>query len=213
MTFYQNLSDLQSMLLDAFAKGITTVCSTAESNELGPSVYPAGWPNCTTSISACNRHFAPNEYTDQSAKYFLPAERVSVDSLSYLGGDETVSGSSVATAMAAGLASLTLSCRNWARKANGYPRSAGVQRREVIERVFDAMMKPHSGKSLYPTKVFDEKDALKHYASILDSKESKPEKVDENIWREWVRKRFGPSMIYDIEEGGKDTGTGAPSHE
>lgn len=202
MTFYESHPSLHELLHTAFSKGVTVMCSTADAGQLGPSVYPASWTDRTISVSACNQHFMPTGLTDRRADYFLPGESVSATSLSYAKADKTVSGSSVATAMASGLASLILSCRNYARLDRRTARSVGVQRAEVVKKVFDSMLKAGTGKSVVPDRVFNEEEAIRAMAQERGIQQAGDQalRADDLTWRKWVGEHFAPLMAYDVRE-------------
>jgi Subtilase family len=202
MTFYESHSGLHQLLKKAFDDGVTVICSTADVGQLGPRVYPASWTDRTIPISACNRHFTPTELTDHGATYFLPGEHVSATSLSYVEAEKTVSGSSVATAMASGLASLILSCRNYSRLAGGHTRSIGWQRRKVVQNVFEKMLEIQTGKSVVPDRVFNEKEAVAEMAQENGAhrEDSQLRRADDSTWRKWVREHFGHLMVHDVRE-------------
>lgn len=202
MTFYENNEDLHKLLGTAFENGVVVICSTADAGQLGPSVYPASWVDRTISVSASNRHFTPTDFTDHRATYFLPGEHVSATSLSYVEAEKTVSGSSVATAMASGLASLILSCRNYSRLADGLTRSTGVQRIQAVKNVFKKMLEEQTGKSVVPDRVFNEEEAVKAMAQDHGPRheDSQPRRADDAIWRKWIREHFGHLMVYDVRE-------------
>jgi hypothetical protein len=199
MTSLVDDADLKEKLRQAHDLGISVFCSTAEAAHSGPSVYPAAWSEYTTAVSACNRHFAADHYTDSSAKYYLPGERISADPLSYEDSEGIVSGSSVATAMAAGVASLILSCRNWARIQKEYPISKGKYRREAITSMFDNhMTKENTGKSVVPSHVFNVAAALKYNNELPESSRNRlrRDRVDERQWTLWIKARFGPDGMF-----------------
>jgi hypothetical protein len=197
MTFYESHPQLQALLLTAFENGVTVMCSTADAGQQGPRVYPAGWTDRIISISACNRHFTPAEYTDHRATYFLPGEHVSAASLSYAEAERTISGSSVATAMASGLASLILSCRNYARLESGHARPTGGHRRETIQNVLERMLETRSGKSVMPDRVFNEENALAAAAQGNETPldDGQRRRADDSTWRIWIKEYFGPLMM------------------
>jgi hypothetical protein len=71
--------------------------------------YPADCDN-VISIAACNREGKEWTYTED-ANYWVEGQEISTNRLSYITSEEVISGSSISTALAAGLASALLCCR------------------------------------------------------------------------------------------------------
>ena len=71
--------------------------------------YPADFDN-VISIAACNREGKEWTYTED-ANYWVEGQEISTDRLSYIDSEDVISGSSISTALAAGLASALLCCR------------------------------------------------------------------------------------------------------
>lgn len=97
-----------------------------------------------------------------------------VVSLSYSDSpkDQTT-GSSVATALAAGAASLALSCRNYASPNSVLPN------RTTITRVFDTMLQDKGEKYVQPQTVFKEAKVEGEMRWTMLQ------------WREWLDHKFG----------------------
>lgn len=178
------------------------MCSTADAGQQGPRVYPAAWIDRTISISVCNRHFTASDLTDLRATYFLPGENVFATALSYAEADDTVSGSSVATAMASGLSSLILSCRNYSRLADGKARTTDKQRKQLIIQVLNLMLREQTGKSVMPERFFNEDQAK--IAVRQDNPQAEdgeqPQRADDTTWRKWIQMYFGQLIVSTAAE-------------
>lgn len=155
---------------------IVFFCSTEDVGASGHAVYPAFWPEWTLAISGTDSGGKEVKYTDRNARYFFPGENIHTKGLSYRSPSESVSGSSVATAIASGVASLILSCGKWANK--------GVsKRRRFVSKVFDAM-RAANDKYVYPGRLF----SYTH--------DSTKGKWGEYQWTKFIEDRFGPNGPY-----------------
>jgi len=105
----KNNRDLERAVLAAKGEGIVIICSTADRGNNQPKVYPAdcGEDKDTIKIAACDEMGYPAQYASGAAHYYFQGENIVTD---ILNSTSTVSGSSVATALAAGVASLILAC-------------------------------------------------------------------------------------------------------
>jgi hypothetical protein len=163
------------------AKNAVLICSTADDGNNNPDNWPAKFEDRTLPIASCNYHGIPAPYsTVNGAKYFLHGENmvplVAQESKSQRG----VSGSSVATAVASGLASLVLSCH---QIANGGTSSENVIEEgnlAIVQRYFKEMTKSESNSQ----------------TSDPSSRYVKPwalfpkEKVSSANAREWIEEAF-----------------------
>jgi hypothetical protein len=136
---------------DDEGKGPVIFCATDDVGNTGGDVYPAYLPQ-TISISACNRGGKESITTDSKADYYFQGHQIHTDCLSY--GEhltDNPSGSSVATAIAAGVASLILSCMSLALRGE----ESGKTRKEVVKAVFQDMLdQSESQKYVSPGKFF-----------------------------------------------------------
>lgn len=94
----------------------------------------------------------PTESTETNAHYFFQGENVSIPAEpSYLESQKHASGSSVATALAAGVASLVLSCRRLVNKKQN------MDRIQMVTNVFQAMTAGDKDRYVKPWEVFNDK--------------------------------------------------------
>jgi Subtilase family len=168
-------------LQNAHALGITFLCSTEDKGRQPTLAYPAAYHTQETiSISACNNVHTLLPQSDDRALYYFPGENVQATSLSYSDFPKVeVTGSSVATALAAGVASLVLSCRNFANPNSTQSRKA------IVKKVFEDMMQEKGEKYVQPCVVFSE-----------DSNATGAQRWTENNWIMWLENRFGPLGQY-----------------
>ncbi|KUJ11640.1 uncharacterized protein LY89DRAFT_228881 [Mollisia scopiformis] len=89
--------------------GIFMVCSTADEGGNKPNCWPAQCPE-TVGIAACDEMGVLTHYSNTEAQFYFQGERIVYDSVQGSDTREEISGSSVATAIAAGVASLVLAC-------------------------------------------------------------------------------------------------------
>nr|RBQ93967.1 hypothetical protein FVER53263_20721 [Fusarium verticillioides] len=147
---------------DADAKGTAIICSTADRGHIQQVVWPA-WYNKNKQLSnifptaPCNDFGRIAEYgTEKTSDYLLPGVDIDASgpgsSLS-----DPVSGSSVATAMASGIASVIVGCCRLSTQlaANQRPKHCI---RTVFERMCALDVVNDSGpRRLVPTRVFPER--------------------------------------------------------
>jgi hypothetical protein len=174
MTLRERYEGIYTALRAAYEAGIAFICSTEDHGSQNPLAYPAAHTEETISISACDNLGNLLHSSDTRAKYYFQGENVHVASLSYADSpkDETT-GSSVATAMAAGTASLALSCRNFASPHSPLPN------RTTITRVFDTMLQDKGEKYVQPRTVFGEAKVEGEMRWTMTQ------------WREWLDHKFG----------------------
>ena len=111
---YQSTNTLQKAIEDAFNDNIVLIASTHDEGSNANVAYPAGYARHTIAIAATNEWGSTLSYTPSEKNYNFRLKGVEVfaGAVPYLASEERVSGSSVATAIAAGLASLILSCHH-----------------------------------------------------------------------------------------------------
>jgi hypothetical protein len=101
--------DLEAAIRKAAFQGIAMVSSTADDGDNKPEVWPAKYEG-PMGIAACDQHGLRTHYATSDAEFYFQGERIIYESLQGSEFREEISGSSVATAIAAGVASLYLSC-------------------------------------------------------------------------------------------------------
>ncbi|KAH6705319.1 peptidase S8/S53 domain-containing protein [Leptodontidium sp. MPI-SDFR-AT-0119] len=145
MSYRNEHEGIYKALQKVHTLGIVFLCSTEDRGRQTTLAYPASHTQETISIAACNEVMTLLPQSDDRAFYYFQGENVRATSLSY--SDFTnveVTGSSVATALAAGVASLILSCRNFANP------TSTMLRKAMVKRVFDDMVQEKGGKSRKP---------------------------------------------------------------
>lgn len=165
------------------ALSAVVICSTADEGNNNPEIFPAKYP-ATVSIAPCNHQGKPTSWsTVKGAKWLLQGENMApsnTTSSSYISSQEAVSGSSVATAVASGLASLILACH---RLANGKEAS---HKSGIVESCFREMTgtiestEDPSTKYIKPWLLFPQ------------------EKKGAEVTRGWIERKFE-----EKEEGGR----------
>ncbi|KAL6817437.1 peptidase S8/S53 domain-containing protein [Trichoderma camerunense] len=125
----------------AAAHGIVLLCSTHDEGLGVSTTYPASFHN-TITITACDDYgkvLRPGPSSDTgSFQYKVQGQSVAAGVIPFLDSDDYISGSSVATAITAGLSSLILSCDRIAKydpknetsqrtQSDDSPKSAGLQ--------------------------------------------------------------------------------------
>jgi subtilisin family serine protease len=135
----------------AEAAGILIICSTADQGYTRQDVWPAKYSKtnsnefrCIFPIAACNAHGKLTEYSSEiDAHYTFRGEDVIASSAkgAFMEMQSSVSGSSVATAMATGVASLVLACHRILKLAPFEHRKKGLSSipSVIIRNVFAKM--------------------------------------------------------------------------
>lgn len=140
-TMLETTPALKQSIKDANQEDIVMFCSSHDEGSNVPESWPADAPE-TKTVVACDeygtlfREIEPKKYD-----YRIPGVNVPAGTVPFLESNTHITGSSVATATAAGLGSLMLSC---ARLSNQAERS---QRITIINSYFKAMLS--SDKSQY----------------------------------------------------------------
>jgi hypothetical protein len=135
--------DLQRAIVEA-SKKIVIFCSTADQDYGPPIQFPASYGE-TLSIAARDNAPATETFSpDGTATYVFEGKDVMVDPIEYISQHDNsphrISGSSVATAIAAGVGSLVLACDHY---VNGnslhYDMGEPISRRSIVTAMFEKM--------------------------------------------------------------------------
>lgn len=127
--------------------GIIVFASTADQGNSEDPYYPA-YSNGVIPIACCDEGGEPSQGSDErKAMYLVHGTGFSTPSVDYLQGSTEVKGSSVSTAIAAGVASLVLGCHQLLR-------GDVEDRRDLIERSFRQMTGGQGRKWLRPDQFF-----------------------------------------------------------
>lgn len=126
----EDFEPMEIQVQAAAGKGIVQLCSTHDEGSNVEKAYPASYSQ-TITIAACNEFGGlPHRTPPKGFQYRVRGTDISTGAVPFLNSDENISGSSVATAIAAGLTSLILSCH---RLANPGLQENDVWRKRVIE--------------------------------------------------------------------------------
>lgn len=114
----EGTDELRRACNDAAERGIVLLCSTNDEGRAVSTTYPASYSS-TITITACDDYgnvLRPGPLNDTgSFQYKVQGLSVAAGIVPFLDSDDRISGSSVATAITAGLSSLILSCDRIAR--------------------------------------------------------------------------------------------------
>ena len=125
--------DLKNSLRKAYAERIVMFCSSHDEGARQLDSWPASAPE-TLTIVACDEYGSPLREVDKDKyEYMLHGQQVAAGTVPFLDSADRISGSSVATATAAGLGSLMLSCA----RASG--QAEGKEKASIIRAYFKAM--------------------------------------------------------------------------
>ena len=151
-------TELESMIEKAFRQDILLFCSTADTERRRKDALPACYKPATLGIASRERGLGAEDWTsDGNADYHFLGKDFATDDIHYI-PDTTckVSGSSVSTALAAGVASLVLAC-------DRYANAETPSRRTVIHRIFEKMKGEDKTRNkyvqpanLFPNSLMDE---------------------------------------------------------
>jgi Subtilase family len=150
-------------LQEAIRKAVRThkilvFCSTADiGSQFHPDVYPANYED-VIAVSASNRFGWARLESCRDVHIMLGGEKIKAHGPKYMQlPDNRISGSSVATALAAGLASL---CLFLARMANPNGDGQHFKNRIAMLHVFRLMQESKDNRVIVPAKLFDDEFKL-----------------------------------------------------
>ncbi|KAL8399862.1 hypothetical protein RB594_000326 [Gaeumannomyces avenae] len=118
-------SDLEDELREATKQGIVMTCSAHDEGSRISKAYPADLKSDLLSLlvlAACDeygkllRDLSPNKYD-----YMIRGQNIAAGVIDFLKSEDVITGSSVSTALAAGLCSLILTCDRLAHPGKRYP--------------------------------------------------------------------------------------------
>ncbi|KAL7961290.1 hypothetical protein V8C34DRAFT_274322 [Trichoderma compactum] len=135
---------LKDVCIEAAYRGILLICSADDEGLNVTEAYPIDYPE-TIGIVACDEYGQVTRAMEKSTyDYAIQGQGVAAGMVPFLESDDCISGSSVATAIAAGLCSLTLACSQIAR--NRFPGASGiggqgqVTKKKIIKHYFSKML-------------------------------------------------------------------------
>jgi hypothetical protein len=133
--------EIEEAIKAAIANDIAVFCSTADEGNNVDSSFPADYyEKGVFAITACDTKGKPlNISKEKGYQYQLLGKDVLVGAVPFLKSQEVVMGSSVATAIAAGLGSLILSCRRLTLGPAEGGQEKSLSRRDEIMKRFKFM--------------------------------------------------------------------------
>lgn len=150
---------LRNAIDNAYSKSIIVIGSTADEGKDGGDIYPAGWPVVLT-VSALDAAGRRRGVSQKTVDLLVLGEDVPANGPNYITAKskENVSGSSVATALASGIASLLLVCT---RLANMNPEHwMYFRQRKVLLSLFKLMH--NNDNHIKPSLLFRDGFKIKH---------------------------------------------------
>jgi hypothetical protein len=147
---------LKEAIQEAKENNILMFCATADhGSQSRPDIYPASYEEVIV-VSASNALGMPRLESQHDVHMMLDGDKVKAHGPSFMKQcqDAEVSGSSVATALAAGIASL---CLLLARMANRGEDAEKFKDRLMMLRLFRLMQASKSNRVIVPSQLFDDK--------------------------------------------------------
>lgn len=161
---------LRTAIAEAAQDGILMLASTHDEGLNQHKAYPANYPE-PFCITACDEYGTLPQNPPAKYDYRLHGTNIPAGVIPFLVSDDRISGSSVATAIAAGLSSLTISCDRLCSPGKVYSPKT-IMRKDLIERRFNFMV------SSNPTSPDDEKYVILEKFADFSSKTKDGERVD-----------------------------------
>ena len=131
---FSNHEDLYDAVFAASKKKIVIICSTADRGNNQQKVYPAEFVaerkiDCLIPIAGCDKYGKLTDWsTETKAKYHFLGKDVTASSKGVVSSSsKEIFGSSAATAIAAGMASLVLACSLLVSKEEKYTRKQQIE--------------------------------------------------------------------------------------
>ena len=158
---FNSHQDLYDAVSAADQKNILIICSTADRGNNQQKVYPAQYwmkmkMDCLIPIAGCDQYGKLTDWsTETEAKYHFLGKNVMARSAGLMtSSTKEISGSSVATAIAAGTASLVLACSLLALEEEKYSRKTRIAM--FFERMQTEENRRHDLKYVEPAIIFGE---------------------------------------------------------
>jgi Subtilase family len=163
------LGELKAALKRAKKADVVLICSTHDEGNKALEALPAQHPD-TIAIACCDENNKLiQEGSTYDPQYLVRGTGFSTDAISYIDSESSIRGSSVATAIAAGIASLTLACHH-------FTVGKVEERTSIVKAAFDRMAMPSPDrqdlKSVQPHTLFPQR--------VMEMEDGK----------EWIREHF-----------------------
>lgn len=195
-TDHKGAEKFKAAIHKATQQGVLVICATADvgAHDSGET-WPANFAN-VISISASNEYGLPMPWSVRDVDAMLIGDQIKTSGPGYmsLGEDARESGSSIATAIAAGLASL---CLFLARMANDDNKGERFKDRHVMLALFRMMQVNDADKVIEPSRVFNR--GFKPPVGYQGGRKPPPMGLDVFRWRHWQNlnsaDRIGPITV------------------
>lgn len=157
-------NELKSAIDDAEAAHIVIICSTSdEGRNVEPeAALPAGFRSKVISVSATDDYGEPLQSSQRYGyDYCLRGHNITLGNFDFLQPPPTVSGSSISTATAAGLASLVIALSRaayWLKNNQSWPEDSDVAaswRKDAVVAKFNGMQSDGVSKYVRPDKLLE----------------------------------------------------------
>ncbi|KAH0563333.1 hypothetical protein GP486_002095 [Trichoglossum hirsutum] len=154
LVFHKASEDLATAIREAASKHILIICSRADLGAIAKDTFPADYKDQVISISATTRNLKPRADAEARASFLMVGEDILADGPKYIGAglSDRISGSSVATALVAGIASLILTHDRYANPEDNTRRV--YHRRSEMAKFFERHMVPGGKNVLQPSHIF-----------------------------------------------------------
>lgn len=153
---------VKAVCAEAAYRGVLLICSAPDEGLNVTEAYPIDYPE-TIGIISCDEYGQVTRAMEKSTyDYAIQGQGVAAGMVPFLESDDLISGSSVATAIAAGLCSLTLACSQIARnrfsETNGIEKQNQITKKKIIKHYFSKMLA--DGKRYISLEKFAEIDKI-----------------------------------------------------
>lgn len=152
--FFKDMNEFRTVIQEAIAANIVVIASAAGEGYRQIEAYPANYPEVLKIASTDYRGRETAESLKDAASFMFPGENI-VAKTTFLGSTnptDEVSGTSVATAIASGIASLILACHRLSLSKQLDDKAwqeHTVLKRKLVNNVFTKMV-DNSGKFVKP---------------------------------------------------------------
>lgn len=154
---------LRDQISEASKEGIVMTCSAHDEGLRTGKVYPASYHGEGTSLfclAASDEYGKPlRQLEDMGYDYMIRGKDVAAGAIPFLKSEDSITGSSVSTAIAAGLSSLILTCDRLSNPSKDYTHGTQEGSRNILVRnIFEQMCAP--GTKFIPLENFSQIEAL-----------------------------------------------------
>lgn len=146
-----NPASFRNACAAAVNDGIVMLCNSHDAGSNIKNAWPADF-NDTITINACDDFGEPLRATSQNINYSIRGREVPAGIVPFLESNDSITGSSVSTAIAAGLSSLILSCDRLAFPDKVY---TDRDRINLVNHHFDKMLPDSTKKYIMLEKFAD----------------------------------------------------------